>query len=211
MPTKPSGLSAPAIRDAARQYVADGESLATFLADLEIAHRALGVPPPSAESVKRASLAWSDEILATLNGVACEDPLTGLSTLEHARLHFRALYRLDEPGLPSRVMDQFAVVLVSLLEVDRAPADELTRAFDRALRLATVGELIRAAYDRCVVLAELPHGRVLAVVSADGPESADQLARSLRRRLPISSAPRVLVEPLPATGEHADALLDRLA
>ena len=213
-PLPSSGLSGSAIREAARQYVADGEALATFLADLEVAHQALHLPSPGKELVKAASLAWADEILAKLDDVACENPLTGMSSAEHARIHLRTLYQTGDAERTTRVLDAHALVIVSLFESDPAApkACELEAAFDQSLRLATVGETIRATFERCDVLATMQPGRVLAVVSRDQflENRAEELAWLLRRRLPISSAPRVHVDTMPPTEDAACALLDDL-
>jgi hypothetical protein len=195
-----------AIQEAARRYVADGEPLDAFLGDLEFAFHVLDLAPPSREVVKEASLAWADEILDTLASVACQNPLTGLSTLEHARDHVRAL---------PRALTDYAVVVVSLLASDQPDArrDVLDEAFDQSLRLAVVGETIRSTFEGCDVVASRSQGRVLAIVRAHEllPERADELACQLRRRLPVRSAPRVLVEPLPPTEHLVLELLDDLA
>lgn len=211
----PTGTSGPALRAAARQYVGDGEALATFLDDLEFAHQALDLPPPSIDVVKAASLAWADEILGKLEGIACEDPLTGMSSAAHARVHLKALYRASDARAGADVLSAYRLVVVSMFESDPDPSRShpLEAAFDQSLRLATVAEAVRLTFRRCDVVAPLQPGRVLAVVGReDGPDDrADELACLLRRRLPISCAPRVLVEPMPASEEGALALLETLA
>lgn len=202
-----------ALQEAARKYVGDGESLGTFLADLEVAYQALNHQPPSTEVVKQASIAWADEFLGRLDGIACEDPLTGMSSPEHARVHLRTLYRTGDAGRTMRVLDAHALVIVSLIDSDPTPKrDVLEATFDLSLRLATVGEAIRSSFERCDVVASLDCGRVLAVVGRDEflQNRAEELAWLLRRRLPVSSAPRVLVEPMPASETSACALLDDL-
>lgn len=203
------GLVGPAVREAARQYVRDGEPLATFLADLEVAYQVLALPPPSTDLVKQASIAWADEFLGGLEGIACRDPLTGMSSAEHARVHLRSLYRaLDEHSV-----ELHALVVVSLFEArPRRRADPLEEAFRDSLRLATIADTIRTTFDRCEVIASLDAGRVVAVVNRDEllDHHADELAWHLRRRLPVSSAPRVLVEAMPPAEDQAIALLDAL-
>ncbi|RNL78441.1 hypothetical protein [Nocardioides marmorisolisilvae] len=207
-----SGLAGPAVREAARQYVRDGEPLATFLGDLEVAYQVLNLPPPSLDLVKQASIAWADEFLGKLDGLACEDPLTGMSSAQHARVHLQSLYRscADRGEHPD---DAHALVIVSLVEACPTPeADVLEAAFHQSLRLATISDTLRSTFARCDVVAALDHGRVLAVVSRDDSlaHRADELAWLLRRRLPVSSAPRVLVEPMPVAADQALALLDDL-
>lgn len=202
----------PAVREAARQYVRDGEPLATFLADLEVAYQVLDLPPPSTELVKQASIAWADEFLGEVDGLAREDPLTGMSSAEHARMHLQSLYR-STGERPQSAVDTHALVVVSLFEAHPRPAtDVLEAAFHQSLRLATVADTIRATFERCDVIAALDHGRVVAVVSRDElvMHRADEVAWLLRRRLPVSSAPRVLVEMLPPTEHRALALLGEL-
>lgn len=210
----PFSSSGSALREAARQYVVDGEPLATFLGDLELAHELLKLPPPSTDVVKAASLAWADEFLGRLDGVACENPLTGMSTGEHALVHLRTLYRTGDTARTARVLAGHALVIVSLFHLDPATpkAHDLETAFDESLKLATVAETIRATFERCDVIAALEGGRVLALVERDEfvENRVDELSWLLRRRLPISSVPRVLVEPMPETEEGACALLDEL-
>jgi len=208
-----SGLPGPAVREAARQYVRDGEPLATFLTDLEVAYQVLNLPPPNAELVKQASIAWADEFLGEFEGVAREDPLTGMSSAEHARAHLRTLYRAGGGDCTRELLDDRALLIVSLFESNPRPKiDVLEAAFDQSLRLATVADTIRTTFDCCDVVAALDHGRVLAVVGCDEfvENRTDELAWLLRRRLPVSSAPRVRVEPMPADVEQAVAFLDDL-
>ena len=205
------GLAGPAVREAARQYVRDGEPLATFLADLEFAYQVLNLPPPGTELVKQASIAWADEFLGEIDGIACADPLTGMATTEHARKHLRSLYRAHAED--RTVLDAHALVIVSLFESHPRPVtDVLEAAFQQSLRLATVADTLRSTFERCDVVTALDYGRVLAVVARDEflQNRADELAWLLRRRLPVSSAPRVLVESMPVAEDEAVALLDDL-
>lgn len=207
------GLAGPAVRQAARQYVQDGEPLATFLTDLEVAFQALDLPPPSTAVVKQASIAWADEFLGGLEGLACRDPLTGMSSAEHARVHLRSLYRALGALDDGQAAELHALVVVSLIEANpRTQTDPLDVAFHDSLRLATVADLIRTIFGHCEVVTALDPGRVLAVVSRDAEldDHADALAWHLRRRLPVSSAPRVLVEEMPPAEDQAIALLDAL-
>lgn len=204
-----------AIRSAARLYVRDGESLETFLEDLEAAHDALGLPPASTEMVKEASIAWADESLAVFDGEAFEDPLTGLATPGYARSRLRALYR-TRPGRPdTTVPGAHAVIIVTLIESDPGSTQKLPidAAFDQSLRLATVAETIRATFDRCEVVTALGNGRTLAVVARDQylTNRIDELSWLLRRRLPVRCAPRVLAESLPETETDAYLMLDELS
>lgn len=202
----PSPGPATTIREAARRYVADGEPLDAFLDDLEFAYYLLDLAPPSPEVVREASLAWADEILGILDRVACHNPLTGLSTLEHARRHLQVL---------GQGLTEHAVVVVSLLGAASSGGrrDLLEAAFEESLRLAVVGETVRSIFEQCDLLVSLPHGRVLAVVRAGSSleEQADTLARQLRRSLPISSAPRVRVTAMPPTEALVLELLEELA
>jgi hypothetical protein len=217
-----NGLAGPALSEAARRYVRDGEPLSTFLADLEVAYQVLDLPPPSTALVKQASIAWADEFVGELGGIACEDPLTGMSSPEHARVHLSSLYRgvapasADPAGADpaSAGPEGHALVVVSLVETC-APreTDVLEAAFRQSLRLATVAETVRTTFHRCDVITALDHGRVVAVVSQGEAlvQQAEELAWLLRRRLPVSSAPRVLIETMPPTEHQAIALLDALS
>jgi hypothetical protein len=211
-PVPTGGTPGPAMREAARQYVRDGEPLATFLTDLEVAYQAMDQPPPGTEVIKEASIAWADEFLARLDGVAFEDPLTGLSGPEHARVHLGGFYRVDDPEGRQESLETNAIVVVTLAE-PCSPVTELDAAFDQSLQLATVGETIRATFECCDLICALGRRRVLAVVGHDLflNNRAEELDWLLRRRLPISSAPQVLVRPMPEDEERAGALLDDLA
>jgi len=208
----PSETPGPAMREAARRYVRDGEPLAAFLADIEVAHRVLDLPPPTTEIVKEASIAWADEFIGKLDGTACEDPLTGMSGPENARAYLTALARTDEqcPGRPA----SHAVVVVTLAESEgTAPtSSDLEAAFDRSLQLATVAETLRAVFERCDVVSALGPRRVLAVVGNDPllRNRADELDWLLRRRLPVSSAPEVRVEQVPEDERQTNAFLEDL-
>ena len=211
-PLPASDAPGPAMREAARRYVRDGEPLAAFLADLEVAYRVLDLPPPGTEVVKEASIAWADEFLSKLDPVTCEDPLTGMSGPEHARAYLSASARSEE-GSCAAPPGVHAVVVVVLAEpeVVAPSADELEATFERSLQLATVGETIRATFERCDVVSALGPRRVLAVVGRDQylENRADELDWLLRRRLPVSSAPQVLVLPMPDDEDQTDALLAR--
>lgn len=211
----PAGsLTGAAIRDAARDYVVAGEPLTTFLGDLEAAFEVLELPPPSTEVVKLASIAWADEFLGTLEDLACADPLTGMSSAEHARAHLRTLYRAGDEQYVAEVLDTRALVIVSVFQAYPQPrSDALETAFEESLRLATIAETIRTTFERCDVVAALDYGRVLAVIARDEllHQRTDELAWVLRRRLPVSSAPRVLVDSMPDCENSACALLDDLS
>lgn len=211
LPVPAGDAPGPAMREAARRYVRDAEPLAAFLADLEVAYRVLDLPPPSTETVKEASIAWADEFLRKLDGVTCEDPLTGMSGPEHARAYLSALVRTEQERCTDPPLQTHAVVSVVLAEPEAAVQDEneLETAFDRSLQLATVGETIRATFERCDVVSALGPRRVLAVVGRDQflDNRAEELDWLLRRRLPVSSAPRVQVRSMPRDEDQTDALL----
>jgi hypothetical protein len=132
-------------------------------------------------------------------------------------VHLSSLYRAAAAAgtSPSSAGPEgHALVVVSLVETC-APreTDVLEAAFQQSLRLATVAETVRTTFHRCEVVTALDHGRVVAVVSQDEAlvQQADELAWLLRRRLPVSSAPRVLIETMPPTEHQAIALLDALS
>ena len=98
---------------------ADGVSLREALAMLASTYQGLGLGEPSFAATDALSVAWSEETLAFLGDVSCEDPLTGLASPAHLRARLAEVYRdAEQAGTSPRTTH--ALVVVDLAASARA-------------------------------------------------------------------------------------------
>ncbi|KQY61782.1 MULTISPECIES: hypothetical protein [unclassified Nocardioides] len=199
------------IAEIAREYAVQGEPFAVFLEDLDLACTQANRRRAGVAVLRAAALAWSDSVLERTHASRCEDPATGLATLQHAQTQLSALYqasaRTAATGVP--VKQSHELVVVEL----RRPAP--ATACVAGLQLAAVGESLRMVFDGDEVIAGIgPHRAVvIAERTARLARACVQVAELLaapRQRLRVGLC-RVWLEPLPARHEAAQSLLGCLA
>lgn len=201
------------VAEVAREYAAQGEPFAVFLEDLDRACTQARRRPAGATVLRAAALAWSDSMLERTQASRCEDPATGLATLQHAQTQLSALYRASTrarasgTGLEARQSHELVVVEL------RRPAP--TTACVAGLQLAAVGEQLRLVFDGDEVIAGIGPHRVVVIAErtarlARACVQVVELLAANRQRLRIGPC-RVWLEPLPARHRAAQSLLGCLA
>jgi hypothetical protein len=185
----------------------DGLTLAEALEGLETTSRLVRDAGPAFDEARALAVAWSDVVLGYLNGVSCEDPLTGLASLAHLRSRVSDVYRGEHAGAPARHTHAL-VVLAAPPWPDAASGrdDVLTRA----MRDAQLGDTARTVFAGAETIGHVAPGRV--VVLADRDNRIARRVGLLRRMLDRGVVPhtRVWIEGLPETDGAAAALLDEL-
>lgn len=185
----------------------DGVDLGTALHGLSSTWRTVLGGEPSFAATESLCLAWSEETLAYLHQLSCEDELTGLASLAHLRARLAETYRAaDLGGSAPRITHALVVVELPMLA---NPSDP----FSRALWLVRAAEQVRTVFPgedtictvgatRLVVLTHRGSGLGLRLASVREHASAGA---------GVSANARVWVEGLPGTVEGAAALLDELS
>lgn len=184
----------------------DGLSLGESLDALATTSRLVRGTDPDFEDARALSVAWSDAMLGYVNGLSCEDPLTGLASLAHLRSRISDLYRGAAVG---GVRDSHALVVVASPPWPGAASgrdDVLTRA----MRVAQLGDTARTVFAGPETIGHVAPGRL--VVLADRDDRIGRRVGLLRRMLDGGAVPhaRVWIEGLPGTDAAAGSLLDEL-
>jgi hypothetical protein len=185
----------------------DGLTLAEALDALAATTRLVRGSAPDFADTQALTVAWSEAMLGYLNGLSCEDPLTGLASLAHLRSRISELYRGEGPGNPAR--DSHALVVVAAPawpDAASARDDVLTRA----MYVAQLGEVARTVFPGSETIGHVGPARVVVLAGRD-----DRIGRRvglLRRMLDGGAVPhtRVWIEGLPDTDAAAGVLLDEL-
>jgi hypothetical protein len=185
----------------------DGLTLAESLDSLATTARRVGGADPDYAAARALAVAWTEAMLGYLNGLSCEDPLTGLSSLAHLRSRVADLYRGTAAGT---VRDSHALVVVATPpgpDAASGPDDVLSRA----LRVAQLGDTARTVFAGTETIGHVAPGRVIVLAGRD-----DRIGRRvglLRQMLDGSPVPhtRVWIEGLPDSDQAAGSLLDELA
>lgn len=179
---------APACAVVGSTLAADGASLNEALSALRATYASLGLGEPTFAAAEALSLAWSEETLAFIGEISCEDPLTGLASTAHLRARIAEVYREAGAGHET-VRRSHALLVVDLgLRSTRGPVDP----FDQALRVAGAAEVVRDAF---------PGGETLARVGRD------KVVALTRRRADLGAAVAALRLTLQETGVAPEARL----
>ncbi|MDP3968220.1 MAG: hypothetical protein Q8Q02_08050 [Nocardioides sp.] len=185
---------------AGRRLARDGYSLHESLAALRQTVWSVCSREPEFSVTSALSVAWSEETLAHLHQVSCEDPMTGLASTAHLRARLSELYRGEVAD--RGVATEWALVVLDL----DGGGDRLTRS----LRLTRAGRAVRTVFNGSETVARTGNGRLLVLAGRD-----DRIGRrvSLVRRLVEVSCEgpvRAWMEGLPTTDDGAGLLLDEL-
>lgn len=193
-----------------RRLAEMGVSLDEVLDGLEETYRLTGYGEPDFGSVRAVSCGWADSSLEYMNGLSCEDPLTGLATTAHLRTRLAELYRLaecdDTPPAGSH-----ALVVVELAEP--GAIDQGRETIDRALRFVDIVDAVHAVYPCGETVARVGARRAATLVRRD--EALGDRVGLLRQLLAdwgiAPHSHRVWIEGLPTGNDHVGRLLDDLA
>jgi hypothetical protein len=201
-----SGSGAAACGVVGASLARDGRTLAESLDALATTSRLVRGTDPGFDDVRALSVAWSDTMLGYLNGLSCEDPLTGLASRAHLRSRISDLYR-DAAG--GGVRETHALVVVAAPPRPDAASgrdDVLTRA----MRIAQLGDIARTVFAGAETIGHVAPGRVVVLAGRD--ERIGRRVGLLRRMVDDSALPqtRVWIEGLPDTDTAAGSLLDEL-
>jgi len=186
----------------------DGASLEEGLDALrEVAHRVRD-EEPTFDEIRAFCLGWSEATLGYVHQMSCEDPMTGLASLQHLRSRLMELFRASErQGVPVR--DSYALVVAETQMSDDAATGPLTRT----MRLVSMGDTARAVFASGEPIGRL--GPLRLAVLAKRDDMLGRRASLLRRMLaevdPDGAAPRVWIEGLPTTDLSCVGLLDELS
>ena len=189
---------------------ADGVPLGEALAALGATYATLGLGDPTFAATEALSLAWSEETLAFLADVSCEDPLTGLASGAHLRARVAEIYREAAAAGGRGVRSTHALLVVDL---SRQPAGaEMPDPFDEALRVAGAAEIVRDAFTGGETLARIGRDKVVALVRRDsGLGLAVAQLREALEAARIAARPRLWIEGMPDDVEGAVKVLAGLS
>jgi hypothetical protein len=183
----------------------DGLTLAESLDALATTSRLVRGIDPDFGEIRALSVAWSDAVLGYLNGLSCEDPLTGLASLAHLRSRVSDLYRGAAAG---GVRDTHALVVVAAPPWPDAASgrdDTLTRA----MRIAQLGDTARTVFSGTETISHVAPGRVVVLADRDRVGRRVGLLRRMLDDSAVAQA-RVWIEGLPDDDTGAASLLDEL-
>lgn len=190
-----------------RELARDGVDMAAALEGLRQTWDAVAGREPDFAATHALSLAWSEETLAYLHQLSCEDPLTGLASLAHLRARLSEVYRGVEQRDAS-ITTSHALVVVDL------PRNPTRDHFERTLRTVRAAELVRLVFPGSETISEIA-GQRLVVLTARSAVLGRKVA-ALRTLLADvvdgdGSVLRIWIEGLPPADDAAGALLDELA
>ncbi|MEZ5092888.1 hypothetical protein [Nocardioides sp.] len=195
----------------------DGASLDEALAALQTTYQTILGTDPAYDDVRTVARSWSDAVLAYVHQMACDDPMTGLSSLAHVRSRLSELYRGELRG-SDRVRDEYALVVAEVpAEADPHGADhdvptrQRQEMLTRTMRLAELGDTARTVFSGTETIGRLGPDRVVVVARRD--ERLGQRVALLRKmaRTVEATGVRVWIEGLPSDDGVAALLLDELA
>lgn len=191
---------------AGRELAKDGVDMATSLEMLRTTYVGVVGREPDFTATHALCTAWSEETLAYLHQLSCEDPMTGLSTMAHLRARISEIYRGEEIAdlLPGST---HALVVVDLPR--RVGEDH----FGHALRQVRTVETVRLVFPGSESIGEITRTRIAVVTPRD--DVLGRKVKALRTLLDeneVEGAPvRVWIEGLPSHDAAAGAVLDELA
>jgi hypothetical protein len=202
-----------------RETARDGADLGEALDGLRATYARVQGGEPDFRALRALCVAWSEETLGYLHQLSCEDPLTGLASLQHVRARLSEVYRGAEQGeLPTSTSHALVVVDVPLLA--RRPSVEGGRTnvgamagFESALWLARLAEYARMVFPGGETIGLANPSRLVVVTERGdllGPRVG--LLRGLVEDLdPRGERARVWIEGLPPSDDGAGLLLDEIA
>lgn len=193
-----------------RGMAADGASVDEALWGLQATWLLVRGHDPDFEAVAALTRAWGEETLSYVNQLSCEDPLTGLASLQHVRTVTASLYRAQGHGA-AHPRDSHALVVVDLLALPGVrPARE---PFGSALRLMSLGESAQAVFGTARAIARLSPQRIVVLATRDTRLGVRvRLLRRLVEGMELEGyGPRVWIEGLPSSETGSNQLLDELA
>ena len=193
-----------------RELARDGVDMAGALGGLRTTYLAMAGREPDFAATHALSLAWSDETLAYLHQLSCEDPLTGLASLAHLRARLSEFYRGVEQREESTTASH-ALVVVDLPQArGDVPGQDRMGAVMWSVRTA---ETVRWVFPGEETIAQVAAHRLVVVTRRD-----DLLGRRVAALRSLigdvdreGSTVRVWIEGLPSTDAAAGVLLDELA
>ncbi len=187
---------------------ADGASLGEALSALAATYAALGLGHPSFVVAEVLGVAWSEETLAFVGGVSCEDPLTGLASSAHLRARLAEVYReADRFGSTPRTTHGLLVV-----DLGRDSSPSLSDPFRHALSLAGAADAVRGAFPGGETLARVGHAKVVALVQRDAQLGATAVGlRQMLSAAPGAAGVRIWIEGLPDEPGVAGRVLSGLS
>jgi hypothetical protein len=203
-----------ACHEIARRYADSGLTLDEVLGGISRTTRLVGHGEPTFEAARSAALAWTEASLRFHHGAACDDPLTGLSSLPHLRSHLGALYREAERS-GTLVSPARALVVVDVVE----RVADLGR-LSSSLRQLELAQLIRAVFSGEEVIAAINTRRVCVLARRDvhlGPRTSALIVSIERWTDEHFTAThsvmhtRIWIEGLPSANDVAALVLDELA
>lgn len=185
----------------------DGIDLGAALQGLEETYRAVRGVEPGFAATEAMALAWSEETLAYLHQISCEDELTGLASQAHLRSRLSEIYREADQGGPSP-RSTHALVVVDLAMLAN-PSDP----FSRALWLVRAAADVRTVFPGGDTICKMGATR-LVVLTQRGAGLGARVAtvgEHVSAGADVSDAVRVWIEGLPGTVDSAAVLLDELS
>lgn len=191
---------------AGRELARDGVDMAGALDMLRTTYQEVLHREPDFGATHAMCLAWSEETLAYLHQLSCEDPLTGLATMAHLRARISEIYRGEElAGLHPGSTHALVVV-----ELPRRLGDD---QFARALAQVRTVETVRLVFPGSESIGELNRTRIAVIANRDDVLGRKVKAlRTLLDETEVDHAPvRVWIEGLPPGDTAAGAVLDELA
>lgn len=191
-----------------RDLARDGVDLTQALHGLRATFELLGRREPDFASTEALCVAWSDETLAFVHQVSCENPLTGMATLAHVRTRVQEVRRAAEEG------DRETAVEHVLVVIDQPSGAADPSGFGRALTMARLADRARLVFPGPETIGEAGPSRLL--ILTERTETLGNRVAVLRDVLasgaPVAEpTPRVWIEGLPASSAASMVLLDELA
>lgn len=185
----------------------DGSDLGEALRGLRSTFLFMAGSEPTYAAVQALSLAWSEETLAYLHQLSCEDPLTGLASHAHLRARLSEVYRAAElEGSSPRHTHALVVVELPML-------DNHSDHFSRALWLVQAAQKVRNVFAGGDPICTIGQTRLVLLTSRSAllgrsvATLCDQMYEGATSLGPV----RVWTEGLPATNDSAARLLDELS
>lgn len=193
---------------AGRDLAKDGASLEEALDSLrDTSHRVKG-QDPTYDEIRALCLGWSEATLGFVHQISCEDPMTGLASLQHLRSRLIEQYHDSaREGVPVR--ESHALVVADTL----LPVDAEVGPLTRTMRLVSMADTARAVFAHGEPIGRL--GPLRLAVLARRDELLGRRVALLRRMLIEvdrgAGDSRVWIEGLPPTDLSCAGLLDELS